>query len=115
MRRLMHRRSTRHGCLPNDPEVFRDPGRSLRAMALTAFKSAVRCGMQISVTDHWMEHQRHTLRTVTKVQGNGFFFIRKGDAARSWMAFPKPAELRFSRHDGPNRDGREVLDAGSQT
>jgi hypothetical protein len=32
---------------------------------------------------------------VTKVQGNGFFFLNEGDTRRSWMAFPKAGELQF--------------------
>jgi len=64
-------------------------------MTLKAFKSAIRPGMQISTTHHWQEKLRFTLRTVTEVQGNGFFYLNEGDTQRSWMEFPKAAELEF--------------------
>ena len=65
-------------------------------MTLKAFKSAVRPGMRIGVSDHWVERHRYTVRTVTKVQGNGFFFTQEGDATRYWMPFPKASALRFA-------------------
>lgn len=64
-------------------------------MTLKAFKSAIQVGMQISTSDHWVEGIRNTLRTVTKVQGNGIFFSQEGSPGRFWMEYPKAAELQF--------------------
>jgi len=70
-------------------------------MTLKAFKAAVREGMTILVADHWMERKRNTVRAVTKVQGNGYFFTLPGERKRFWASFPKASELQF--------DGRTAI------
>jgi hypothetical protein len=65
-------------------------------MTMKAFKVALHVGMQIRVSDHWIADQRNTLRTITKLQGNGFFFTPEGDNRRGWMGFPSAAQLNFA-------------------
>jgi hypothetical protein len=70
-------------------------------MTLKAFKAAIREGMEIVVADHWIERHRNTVRTVTKVQGNGYFFTQPGEPKRFWGEYPKASELEF--------DGRTAI------
>lgn len=64
-------------------------------MTLKAFKAALHVGMQIVVADHWLTENMNTVRTVTKVQGNGYFFTIPGEKVRLWGTFPKASELVF--------------------
>ncbi len=71
-------------------------------MTLKAFKAAVQVGVQITVLDHWLPRCHNQNRTVTKVQGNGYWFTEPGSVnpdgtlKRMWGDFPKKAsELRF--------------------
>lgn len=64
-------------------------------MTLKAFKGAIREGMQIEVVDHWIERYRGTVRTVGKVQGNGYWFTQPNEEKRCWGEFPKATQLLF--------------------
>lgn len=64
-------------------------------MTLKAFKAAVQVGTKMTVLDHWIPKYLNTVRTITKVQGNGFFFTTPGQDGRAWSDFPKSAQLRF--------------------
>src|SRR6185437_707096 len=57
--------------------------------------------------DHWQPNLCYTLRTVTKVQGNGFFFLNEGDTKRGWMGFPKADELQFDGTTARIRTGEK--------
>lgn len=61
-------------------------------MTLKAFKAALKPGLQIEVTEHWIEKLRGTTRTVEAVQGNGYWF-RAPDGQRMWAPHPKAAQL----------------------
>lgn len=62
---------------------------------LKAFKAAIKVGMQIRVTDHWVERWRGSVRTVVAVQGNGYWFKHLGERDRCWAEFPKASQLQF--------------------
>lgn len=64
-------------------------------MTLKQFKAAIKVGMAIEVLDHWLPKYIGTMRHVTKVQGNGFFFTMGGSPERCWSPFPRASELRF--------------------
>ena len=64
-------------------------------MSLAALKRALRPGMQLTVLDHWIARHRGSVRTIIKVQGNGYWFTQPGDATRYWGPFPKASELKF--------------------
>lgn len=67
-------------------------------MTLKAFKESLRVGMQLRTSDHWLEPQRNTLRTITKLQTNGFFYTLEGTTGRHWMDFPRAAQVTFADH-----------------
>ena len=55
---------------------------------LVAFKAAIKVGTQLTVTDHWLERHRNSVRTVTKVQTNGLWLTHGDDDTRYRSAFP---------------------------
>lgn len=67
----------------------RNPG------TLKAFKAAITPGLRILVIDHWVERYRNTVRTVGKVQTNGYWFTTGDDPERHWGEHPKAAQLDF--------------------
>lgn len=55
---------------------------------LAEFKRSVKVGMKFRCTDHWLPLFIGTVRTVTKVQGNGVFYELDGDVKdRRWMPY----------------------------
>jgi hypothetical protein len=64
-------------------------------MTLKAYKAAITVGTRMRVIDHWMPRHKGAIRTVQKVQGNGFYFTEPDAPHRFWSPFPKAAELEF--------------------
>jgi hypothetical protein len=64
-------------------------------MTLKAFKEAVKVGTKMRAIEHCRAEQLGKVRTVTKAQGNGFFFLVEGDERRSWLDYPKASQLEF--------------------
>lgn len=64
-------------------------------MTLKAFKAAIKPGLQVRVVEHWIERYHNTVRTVTAVQGNGYWFTQPGEPKRCWGPFPKASQLQF--------------------
>lgn len=77
-------------------------------MTLKDWKAQHVVGRKIRVIDHWIEKLRGTVRTITKVQGNGYWFKTDGEenAVTMWSPYPKAAQI--AHHD----DGSFTVDAG---
>jgi hypothetical protein len=64
-------------------------------MTLKAFKAAVQPGVRITVLEHWIPANVGAVRTVTKVQGNGYWYTLPGRDKRFWGDFTKASEMTF--------------------
>lgn len=77
-------------------------------MSLASLKRRIRPGTKLLVLSHWNEKYLDTVRTVTKVQGNGFYFTF-GDQSH-WSPYPKASRLAFPSEDSftvlPDENGR---------
>jgi hypothetical protein len=64
-------------------------------MTLKAFKAAVQPGARITVLDHWIPGNIGAVRTVTKVQGNGYWYTVANKTKRCWGDFTKASTMTF--------------------
>lgn len=60
--------------------------------SFAAFKRRVAAGTVIDAVGHYNPGATGR-RTVTKAQGNGFFFVIDGDERRRWVEWPKASEV----------------------
>lgn len=72
-------------------------------MTLKNFKEAFKVGAKLRAESHWIQRNSGVVRTVTKQQGNGYFFIQDGffkadgvTPERFWSPYPSKSELTFN-------------------
>lgn len=59
-------------------------------MTLSAVKKRIQPGTKLTLVGHSTRPESiGEVRTVTRVQGNGFYWTRDGDPREVWTAFPK--------------------------
>lgn len=64
-------------------------------MTLKAYKESVKVGQKMLVLEHWQLKYQGTVRTVTKVQHNGFEFTSPHMEGSRWSEFPRAGGLHF--------------------
>ena len=72
---------------------------------LADLKRRVQPGVQLLAVDHWQDKLKGSIRTVTRTQGNGYWFCVPGDQREMWsgydkaafFSFPAPNQYRYER------------------
>lgn len=79
-------------------------------MTIKEFKAQFVVGARLLCTEHWIAKNANVHRTITKAQGNGYFYTQDGffkpdgtTLERYWSPFPKKTELTF------HEDGRFTI------
>lgn len=67
---------------------------SLVRISKAEYRRRLPPGARLECTQHKIEKYIGTIRTVTKAQTNGVFFVLDGDTRRSWSPFDCLAEIR---------------------
>jgi hypothetical protein len=84
---------------------------------LTDLKRAITVGSQLRCIDHFQEKLKGQTRTVTKAQGNGYFYTF-GNGERYWMPYPPASGITFDgasftiRYDEKKVFTLELIDEG---
>ena len=60
---------------------------------LTDLKRTIKVGSRLRVVDHYQRDMIGQIRTVTKTQGNGYWFTIPSDTRRLWGDYPAKASL----------------------
>lgn len=68
----------------------------VRVSSLRELKDAIKVGTRIEAIEHWRPEVLGGIRTVTKTQTNGYWFLLPGAERRSWADYPKRSELAFN-------------------
>jgi hypothetical protein len=67
----------------------------VKTRTLADLKRKIVVGTELLCTIHYKPKHEGHVRTVTKVQGNGFFFEQEGSDGRFWSPYPKAADLEW--------------------
>lgn len=80
---------------------------------LADLKRAIRPGVRLLVVNHeYRPELTGTTRTVTDVQGNGYFYLSEGDSKRSWSGYAKASCYSFPEPDTYKHDEGALCSCG---
>lgn len=72
---------------------------------LAELKRTIKPGMRLTVIRHdYRPELAGTVRTVTDVQGNGYFYRTDGDERRAWSGYAKASCFSFPEPDTYRQD-----------
>ncbi len=63
--------------------------------SLTALWARLHEGTRLRVTEHWRTEDLGTIRTITCLQTNGYYFTRGRDGRQGWFPRPRRSEISF--------------------
>lgn len=75
---------------------------------LAGLKRAIQPGVRLVAVAHWQEKLIGTVRTITHIQGNGYWYTIEGDHRRMWSNFGRAGDFSFPSEDSYRyeKDGR---------
>jgi hypothetical protein len=74
-------------------EATNSPASPMKSLA--DFKRRISVGARLECVENTkVQHLAGTRRTVTKTQGNGFYWLKDGDDRRSWTPYPAAKDFK---------------------
>ena len=62
---------------------------------LADLKRRVQPGVKLLALEHWQPKHIGVVRTVTRIQGNGYYYVIPGDEREMWSNYGKSSEFTF--------------------